>query len=906
AALRRHFVEPPFSKRVALEQQVELRCLPPEGQPHPKVTWFKGDHVLDRKDHPNYRISSEGSLLLLSARLEDSGNYTCAAENVAARRVSEVAVVAVYVDGAWSSWSSWSGCSNRCGRGQQRRLRTCTAPAPANGGAACQGSAMQKADCSNLCPGGECEDEPCEEALHGSWASWSSWSTCSSDCRHHRIRECSAPSPAHGGRECQGDSMKSQNCTGGMCHKGGASVRKYGKSTEEATATAMKQDITLIIVLAVLVPLVLVLLVIVFRKYNRKDRPDGPLYEIANSDYPLSFYSDSTKKSKNFGGPDLTNITVPHITLAPTIKKPLCYDHPYSDPATISKVRKPVLGIDNCEGGYMYDEHYSNPASIASEHLYDVPHLRSSPDSPISPEQIHLLPSLRSTQATPSVEDSHHTDSPMSSLEKPPMSNSPISEGSEVSLKSLQTTKSSSNESQFPTAPAAINNLVGVEGAAWGVVTSAGARLVVPECGVSLTVPEGAISNDNQQELYVAVLSNPQQPPHLTDRQTMLSPVIYCGPSNVDLQKPAILSFEHCASMQHATWQVHLFASSGVEQMYTNTASTISSNSSSSSSYSAVGPWERIITIGEERVDTPIFTQLDGSQVHMMMETLHQLVLIGESAGSNAAVKQVKVVAAAPPPSPDGTLQVTLHVMQDTQAAMHGVSQAEKQRGAALLDKPKTLMLQDCGANVCLTLDDVGPGWRNKSGNHYQEISFENVWGALKEPVSTTFTLERDEGTTSVALSCRVVAQQKGAANQRQVIRVNTDFPYAPVTASPAHPTLITSTVTTSSGCSSLVALTPEPGTFRLPQKLRSELCHCLDPPNARGNDWRMLAARLNVDRYLNYFACKESPTEHILDLWEARHREPTALTDFLNVLRVMGRPDAAHIVETHAGAAWI
>lgn len=54
----------------------------------------------------------------------------------------------------------------------------------------------------------------------------------------------------------------------------------------------------------------------------------------------------------------------------------------------------------------------------------------------------------------------------------------------------------------------------------------------------------------------------------------------------------------------------------------------------------------------------------------MMTESLRQFVLVGESAGSNAAVKQVKVVAAAPPPTPSGTLTVTIHVMQDTTAAL--------------------------------------------------------------------------------------------------------------------------------------------------------------------------------------------------------------------------------------------
>jgi len=54
--------------------------------------------------------------------------------------------------------------------------------------------------------------------------------------------------------------------------------------------------------------------------------------------------------------------------------------------------------------------------------------------------------------------------------------------------------------------------------------------------------------------------------------------------------------------------------------------------------------------------------------------------------------------------------------------------------------------------------------------------------------------------------------------------------------------------------------------------------------------------------RYINYFAVKPSPTDQILDLWEARHREPTSVTDLLNVLRLMGRTDAASLLERELG----
>ena len=78
----------------------------------------------------------------------------------------------VMINGGWSEWSE---CSVACGGGTQ--TRTCTNPAPANGGAYCEGSAEQECN-TQSCPPGPV-DGTCGEANDGSYINAPTEGLCS-------------------------------------------------------------------------------------------------------------------------------------------------------------------------------------------------------------------------------------------------------------------------------------------------------------------------------------------------------------------------------------------------------------------------------------------------------------------------------------------------------------------------------------------------------------------------------------------------------------------------------------------------------------------------------------------------------------------------------------------------------
>ncbi|XP_076148987.1 netrin receptor UNC5A [Alosa pseudoharengus] len=481
---------------------------------------------------------------------------------------------------------------------------------------------------------------------------------------------------------------------------------------------------------------------------------------------------------------------------------------------------------------------------------------------PAKPENSHLLtihPDLTTTTTSYQGTLRSRHDATMATMGKFSMGNGPLLEPLPNGSHTLHNGKLPadpddfmsrlSTQTYFKTLPRDAANT------SYGTFNFLGGRLTLPNTGISLLIPPEAIPRGKIYEIYLTVQKKEDLRLPLAGGQTLLGPVVSCGPPGVMLTRPVILSMDHCSDAVPENWAVRL-----KKQTYE-------------------GAWEDVLVLGEELASEPYYCQLETDTCRLFTEHLGRLALVGESL-SMVAAKRLKLVLFAPAYCTTLEYSIRVYCMDDTQDVFTEVMQMEKQLGGRLIDEPRVLLFKDSYHNLRLSIHDLPQAqWRSKLLAGYQEIPFYHIWSGSQRSLHCTFTLERLSLSTCDLTGQLCVWQVEGEGQSFSL-----DFNIAKDNRTLDYESLLMD--------NSTPALAG-PSAFQIPYLIRQKICSSLDAPCPNGADWRLLAQRLKLDRHMSFFATKPSPTSVILDLWESQHFHSGNLNQLAAVMAEIGKQEA-------------
>ncbi|XP_018788809.1 PREDICTED: netrin receptor unc-5 [Bactrocera latifrons] len=820
AYIRKHFVSSPTSLKIELGSKAELHCEPPGGFPEPKITWFKNNApIVNTNDHETVISTDATTITFDVVSLQDMANYTCHAENVAGKRISDSAVLIVYVNGGWSSWSPWRECKclGKLSQGR-KRVRFCNNPIPMNGGSLCSGAQVQKsADCVSCQEDTQIVTSDGYDALSskklGRWTPWSDWSSCSPDCIQIRRRKCIYPAS----EDLSVESHEGSVHNNGVIGLGFVKVQCPGKDIQTAECRGEHCligndgfDWTLYLGLAFVIT-VCVAFGAALIYCARRNLAINSHYNMTRTNINSDYMQGINKKGINI---ETANVN---------------YDYPSSDHRFMSNDH-----IINCE---------------ASEHHYDVPNLSANYTNPID-----------------EISAEYVTDTPETST--------------------ADTSNSTYDIKGNFTLPLSSKNAV------TELINNSGGSLSLYRGEMMLHVPEFAIGKNQKKHMSLIVLSDESARISIPCAESLFvcSTIVYCSPRNYSFQKPVIIKLPHCL-IEPRHWNVHIYQAD-------NDHYDINSN------------WRKIVSVGKETINTPVFVNVEEKHLYIMTEQLGRFAVVAEPSNLTDYLPaiEMRLIAFSQLTPSSSNCSLRIYVVKDFPNSKDICKTIETKLGGTIMGESETFAFHLNACDLVIRVHNTeSSSWDLKEQTNYEQIIPYNHILNNNSILHCEFTIKR---SLNSQLVFDVDFEQSGLENMESQIHsfiISSEHFSQSDVRSQTFENRQHQAIVSIDRDSSFINETNTLSSVYLPHTCKRLICDALDPPRQDEKDWRLLAKKLGTDHYIAYFATKSSPTEQILNLWECRAKHSSrTIVELLIVFSEMDREDIKQIITDTNGPLWV
>ncbi|XP_002732032.1 UNC5C-like protein [Saccoglossus kowalevskii] len=386
-------------------------------------------------------------------------------------------------------------------------------------------------------------------------------------------------------------------------------------------------------------------------------------------------------------------------------------------------------------------------------------------------------------------------------------------------------------------------------------VDHTGDCLVLDKMGISLYIPPYAIAEGHKETIFLILDWDLGDFPQMSSEQSIISPVVYCGPHGLKFNKRCRLCYKHCAS---DTSEVTIWASQ--TYFFPEKSWEIHHEQNNSS--------ENIRLLSEE------------CQIYTTHFTL--FTCLTQQVNTNSVAKKwLQLAAFARPIQVGKYYEVRIYFLNNTPCALQFAEQNEATKfDAYLLTPAQPFLFLGNGGAMCLELMRVSKDWVNED-NNLEVRPFLSVWHGECPHVQFVF---KPSNNQVKEINITFAAYQSYKKAEQTTLKIVAE-------AKDEKPAVV------ESNRASTEPSYKRSESYHIPHWLRIELQAMLDGDCPLGKNWKALASYLGLDRFIHSFERKESPTYYVLLEFETRGED---LSNLAMIMNKIGRCDVKRLIEDY------